>query len=74
MKSYQASQMRRRSMVGTALLALAVIAAVAFAMTSTFWLIGAAVIFLVPGVMMFYQVGISPPLHRRVQPGIDTVD
>ena len=46
-------------MVGTLLLALGIIAAIAFAVTSSFWLIGAAVIFLVPGVVMLYQVGKS---------------
>ena len=55
----QASQMRQKSMQGTILLALGIIAAIAFAVTGSFWLIGAAVAFLVPGVVMLYQVGKS---------------
>ena len=59
MNSDQASAMRRRSMHGTVLLALGVAAAIAFAATGSLWLIVAAVLFLVPGIVMLYQVGKS---------------
>jgi hypothetical protein len=55
----EASQMRRRSIQGTILLALGIIAAIAFAVTGSLWLIGTAMAFLVPGVVMLYQVGKS---------------
>ncbi len=53
------SKMRRNSMYGTLLLAFGIIAAIAFAVTGSVWLIFAAVIFLVPGVVLLYQVGKS---------------
>ena len=53
----RARQLRRRSMNGTLLFAFGIIAAIAFAVTSSLWLIGVAVIFLVSGVVMLYQVG-----------------
>jgi hypothetical protein len=55
----QAGQIRRKSMQGIALLALGIMAAIVFAVTGSLWLIGAAVAFLVPGVVMLYQVGKS---------------
>ena len=51
--------MRRRSMQGTVLFALGIIAAIAAAATGSVWLVGAAVVLLVPGMVMLYQVGRS---------------
>jgi general stress protein CsbA len=59
MNSDQKSQMRRRSMLGTVLFALGIMAAITFVVTDSVWLVGAAVVFLVPGVVMLYQVGKS---------------
>ena len=59
MNSDRKSQMRRRSMHGTVLFALGIMAAIAFVATGSVWLVGAAVVFLVPGVVMLYQVGQS---------------
>ena len=59
MNSDRKSQMRRRSMQGTVLFALGIIAAIASVATGSVWLVGAAVIFLVAGVVMLYQVGKS---------------
>jgi hypothetical protein len=51
--------MRRRSMQGTGLFALGIIGAIASAVTGSVWVIAAAVVFLVTGVLMRYQVGKS---------------
>ncbi len=59
MNSDQASKMRRRSMLGTVLLVLGIIAAIAFAATSALWLIGVAVALVALAVVMLYQVGKS---------------
>ena len=48
-------------MQGTLLLALCLIAAIAFALTLSLWLAGMAVVFLLVGVVMLYQVGKSLP-------------
>ena len=55
----QKAQMRKKSMLGTGLFALGIIGAIAFAVTGSVWVIGAAVVFLVPGVSMLCQVGKS---------------
>jgi hypothetical protein len=59
MGSNQKAQIRRRSMQGTVLLALGVIAAIASVATGSLWLVGAAVVLLVPGVVMLRRVGKS---------------
>ena len=59
MNSVRESQMRRRSMLGTVLFALGIIATIAFVATGSVWLVGGAVVLLVPGVVMLYQVGRS---------------
>jgi len=41
------------------LFALGIMAAIAFVATGSVWLVGAAVVFLLPGVVMLYQVGKS---------------
>ena len=51
--------MRRKSMQGTGLFALGVIAAIAYVATGSVWLAGAAVVFIVPGVVMLSRVGKS---------------
>ena len=52
-------QMRRRSMQGTVLFVLGIIALIASLATRSVWLGGAAVVLLVPGAVMLYQVGKS---------------
>ena len=59
MNSDRKSQMRRKSMHAAVLFALGIVAAIAFVATGSVWLVGAAVVFLVPGVVMLYQVGKS---------------
>ena len=59
MDSDRKSQMRRRSMQGTVLFAFGIIAAIAAVATGSVWLVGAAVVLLVPGMAMLYQVGRS---------------
>jgi membrane protein YdbS with pleckstrin-like domain len=61
MDKHQKNQMRRKSMQGVVLFALGIIGAIAFAVTSSIWLIGAAAVFLVAGVALLYQVGKSLP-------------
>jgi hypothetical protein len=53
------NEIRRKSMHGTLLFALGILAVVAYVATGSVWLIGAAVIFLVPGVVMLHRVGKS---------------
>ena len=53
------SEMRRRSMQGTVLFAVGIIATIAAAATGSLWLVGAAVALLVPGAVMLYRVGRS---------------
>ena len=55
----QSSQIRRKSMYGTAFLALGITAAIAFVVTGSVWLAGAAAAFLVLGLVLLYQVGKS---------------
>jgi general stress protein CsbA len=54
-------KIRRKSMLGTVLFALGIIGAIAFAVTGSVWVVGAAVVFLVAGVLLLYQVGKSLP-------------
>jgi hypothetical protein len=44
-------------MLGTGLLAFDIIAAVAFLVTGSFWLVGAAALACVLAVILLYQVG-----------------
>ncbi len=55
------AQIRRRSMQGTLLFAFGILAAIAFAVTGSIWLIVVSVVFLVAGVVLLYQVGKSLP-------------
>lgn len=48
-------------MLGTVLFALGIIGAIAFAVTVSVWVGGTAVVFLVAGMVMLYQVGKSLP-------------
>jgi hypothetical protein len=57
----QKNQMRRRSMYGTALFVLGILALIAAVVTGSVWLGAAAVVILVPGAVMLYQVGKSLP-------------
>ena len=59
MNSDQKSQIRRRSMQGTALFILGIIGAIAFAVTGSVWVAGAAGVLLIAGVAMLSQVGKS---------------
>ena len=51
--------MRGRSMQGIVLLALGIILAIAFVAAGSVWVAGGAVVFLVAGLVMLYQVGKS---------------
>jgi cation transport ATPase len=59
MDSDSKTRMRRKSMHGTLLFALGIIGAIAFAVTNSVWVAGAALVFLAAGVVMLYQVGKS---------------
>ena len=61
MNSVQTRQTRRKSMLGAVLFALGIVAVIASVATGSVWLVGAAVILLVPGLMLLYQVGKSLP-------------
>ena len=61
MNSDQKSQIRRKSMYGTALFALGIVAAIASVAAGSVWLAGAAAAFLVLGLVLLYQVGKSLP-------------
>ena len=53
------SQMRRKSMCGTVLFVLGIVALIAAVVTGSVWLGAVAVVILVPGAVMLYQVGKS---------------
>jgi len=53
--------MRRKSMQGTLLFALGILAAIASAVTGSIWVAAAAVVLLLTGVLLLYQVGKSLP-------------
>jgi hypothetical protein len=53
----RSTQMRRKSMVGTALLAFGIIAAVAFLVTGSLWILAAAAMACVVAVVLLCQVG-----------------
>jgi hypothetical protein len=59
MNSDQKGRMRRKSMYGTALFALGIMTAIAFVLTGSVWLVGAAVACLLLGLVLLYQVGKS---------------
>ena len=59
MNSDQKSRMRLRSMYGTVLFALGIMAAIAYVVTGSAWLIGAAGALLLLGLVLLYQVGKS---------------
>ena len=50
---------RRKSMLGTALFAFGILAGVFALITGSVWMVAAAVVLLVPGILMLYQVGQS---------------
>jgi len=53
------NELRRKSMLGTALFGLGIVGAVAFVITGSIWVGAAAVVLLVPAVVMLSQVGKS---------------
>ena len=53
------NELRRKSMLGTALLALGIVGALACVITGTVWVGAAAAVLLVPAVHMLCQVGKS---------------
>ena len=57
----QRREVRRKSMQGTVLFALGIAGAIAFAVTGSLWVIAAATVFLVVGLLILYQVGKSLP-------------
>jgi len=59
MTSDQRREIRRKSMYGTLLFLLAILAAITAAVLGSTWLGVVAVILLVPGVVILYRVGRS---------------
>jgi len=57
----RSNQIRRKSMQGTLLLALGILAVIAFAVTGSIWAAVAAAVLLVTAVLLLYQVGKSLP-------------
>jgi membrane-bound ClpP family serine protease len=55
------NQIRRRSMFGTSLFVVGIIAVIASVVTQLFWLGVAGVVIVLPGAVMLYQVGKSLP-------------
>jgi hypothetical protein len=52
-------QVKRKSMVGTALLAFGIIAGVAFLGTGSLWLVAVAALLCMTAIVLLYQVGRS---------------
>ena len=61
MNNDQRREARRKSMQGTVLFGLGIIAAIAAAITGTIWLAGLAVALLAPAIIVLYKVGRSLP-------------
>ena len=61
MDTDQRRKIRRVSMLGTAFFALGILVAIAAIVTGSAWLVGVAVILLVPGLLMLHRVGKSLP-------------
>jgi hypothetical protein len=61
MNNDQKRELRRKSMQGTALLALGIVAAIAALVTGSIWLGGLAVGLLASAVVVLHQVGKSLP-------------
>ena len=61
MSANRSAQVRPKSMLGTALFAFGIIAGVAFLVTGSLWLVGAAALCCVLAVVLLYQVGRSLP-------------
>jgi hypothetical protein len=59
MNNDQKNQVRRKSMYGTALLALGIMTAIASVVAGAVWLACAAVAILLPGLVLLYQAGKS---------------
>lgn len=59
MNSVQKRQTRRKSMLGTVIFALGIVAVIASVAAGSVWLAGAAVIVSAAGVVLLYQVGKS---------------
>ena len=57
----RSNQIRRKSMQGTLLFALGILAAIASVVTGSIWVAAAAVVLLLTGVLLLYQVGKSLP-------------
>jgi len=57
----RSNPMRRKSMQGTLLFALGILAAIASVVTGSIWVAAAAVVLLLTGVLLLYQVGKSLP-------------
>jgi hypothetical protein len=57
MNSVQKRQTRRKSMLGTMIFALGIMAGIASVVTGSVWLVCAAVVFLLLGLVLLYQVG-----------------
>ena len=55
------NQIRRRSMYGTALFVVGIIAVIASVVTHLVWLGVAGVVIVLPGAVMLYQAGKSLP-------------
>jgi hypothetical protein len=54
-------QLRRMSMLGTALFGFGIIAAIGCILTGSVWLVAVTVVLLAPGIVMLYRVGKSLP-------------
>jgi hypothetical protein len=61
MNNDQKRELRRKSMQGTALLALGIVAVIAALATGILWLGGLALVFLAAGLVVLQRVGKSLP-------------
>ena len=61
MNSDQRTHLHWKSMLGVVLFAAGIIGAIAFAVTGSFLVIGVAVVSLLAGVVLLYQVGKTLP-------------
>jgi 1,4-dihydroxy-2-naphthoate octaprenyltransferase len=61
MNTNRSAQVKRKSMLGVGLLAFGIVAAAAFLVAGSFWMVGIAALCCVVAVVLLYQVGRSLP-------------
>jgi hypothetical protein len=59
MNANRSAQLKRKSMIGTAMLAFGIIAAAAFLVTGSLWMVAGAALLCATAIVLLYQEGRS---------------